>query len=506
MMRNGQVWQWLVLIFLVFLWLAGGTTHPAPVVGLAVVFGALAVLALSVWRLLARPGAVPRLVKQGFLLMALVTLVIAAQLLPLPPELWTRLPGRATVVEAFAAAGLPLPWQPLSLSPPATRAALLALLPGFAMFAAGAGLSHRRWSAVARAIVALAVAATLLGLAQRFQGKTSVLYFYPDAASGLAQGTFSNRNFLAEQLFIAIPFLFALVFGELHKRRMPVVVAGAGFVGLFVVMVGLALSGSRAGIIFAMLALFLSLFLLVNRGADDTAPNVRRFIVIAVFFAALIVVQFGMIGLLRLAQTDVVSDYRTVIGAVSWSAMKTYFPWGSGYGTFIPVYALHETPATMVSSYVNAAHNDYLQLLLEGGAVTVVVLALFMVWVTVGAWHLWRQAGSDAQTLVGRAASLALVLFLLHALMDFGLRMPFLMGLFGLCLGLVAAGPKLHSRHHARASRSPAGAPAAAARPEIAPARPPRQGPFFKTAAPPPGPGAASEAPARRNPAEEGPA
>ena len=38
-------------------------------------------------------------------------------IVPLPPELWTALPGRSEIVANYRLLGVPLPWLPLSLAP-----------------------------------------------------------------------------------------------------------------------------------------------------------------------------------------------------------------------------------------------------------------------------------------------------------------------------------------------------------------------------------------------------
>ena len=66
---------------------------------------------------------------------ALAVLLVLLQLIPLPPALWSHLPGREFVAQGFALIGQPLPWLPLSLSPADTIATAMALLPPLAMLA-----------------------------------------------------------------------------------------------------------------------------------------------------------------------------------------------------------------------------------------------------------------------------------------------------------------------------------------------------------------------------------
>src|SRR5262249_5961331 len=42
------------------------------------------------------------------------------QLIPMPPSLWSGLPGRGEIASAYEAAGMTLPWLPISLYPSAT--------------------------------------------------------------------------------------------------------------------------------------------------------------------------------------------------------------------------------------------------------------------------------------------------------------------------------------------------------------------------------------------------
>ena len=62
-------------------------------------------------------------------------LLILLQLVPVPPVLWSGLPGRGGVAEGYTLLGAPLPWLPLSLNPYGSLASSLALLPPIAVAA-----------------------------------------------------------------------------------------------------------------------------------------------------------------------------------------------------------------------------------------------------------------------------------------------------------------------------------------------------------------------------------
>ena len=86
----------------------------------------------------------PTLLQPAFIMerRGVLAVVIAIALLPLlqlvrlPPALWTLLPGRDTFSAAYDAAGVSLPWLPISLDPAATWRSFLALIPPIAVFLA----------------------------------------------------------------------------------------------------------------------------------------------------------------------------------------------------------------------------------------------------------------------------------------------------------------------------------------------------------------------------------
>mgnify|MGYP007125385276 CR=1 FL=1 len=65
-----------------------------------------------------------------------------AHLVPLPPAIWSQLPGRELVSEIDRAAGLGDVWRPLSLTPGATWNALHAQLVPLAALVLGAQLGR----------------------------------------------------------------------------------------------------------------------------------------------------------------------------------------------------------------------------------------------------------------------------------------------------------------------------------------------------------------------------
>lgn len=500
-MSQNRSWSLVVAGFLCLLWLLGGATRsPYSWAGLSVMGISLAVLLASLWRL--HDASITRAMRQGFALILAVTVLVVAQLIPLPVGLWTSLAGREALAQSLPVVGIEPAWHALSLAPALTRETFLIALPGFAMFMAAATVAPRHRASIGAVLVGLAVTAALWGLAQRQGGAEGSLYLYKTVLRGNATGPFINRNLLAASLYAVLPLLFALVIGGLrHHLERAVLWIGGGLVLTGVVIVGLGATASRAGILLAMLAVLLSPLLSLRRTVDARATPAAKLMGFAGIMAAMLLVVFGLTGILRLAETDFSTDYRAVMSAVSLATMKTYFPWGAGLGTFVPVYALHETPATMMEHFVIHAHNDWLELAIEAGLPAVILMVAFLLWYAAMTWRVWRQGGDGVEDMLGRAASISVLLFLLHSLGDFPLRMPFLMAVFALCLGFMAAGPKpVGHHHHQRSARAPAAGREPVLDSADKPRRQARQGPFFKTPAPPAGSGEAPAPPPRREP------
>ena len=121
---------------------------------------------------------------------------------------------------------------------------------------------------------------------------------------------------------------------------------------------------------------------------------------------------------------DVDDDLRWRFTEWSWPLIQQYWPSGSGFGSFATLFAAHERLEWVKPTAVNAVHNDYLQLLLEGGVPAVLLLVALLAGVAVAArrgLRLGRRDPARRELIAG----LAIVgLCLLHSLVDYPLRRP----------------------------------------------------------------------------------
>ncbi|WGM41126.1 O-antigen ligase family protein [Caulobacter sp. NIBR1757] len=427
--------------FLLTALLIGGATREEVIAPDIVGLLALPLLGWAIWRLRDRP--VERSERLAFAILAGCFLVGLIQLIPLPPGLWTALPGRGRIVDDLAAAGLTPGWAPISLRPQATVSALLCLIPAAALFLASRTLDQPGRRRLVLLILGVGIASAVVGGLQVVGGPDSPLRFYAVTNPEPAVGFFANRNHLASLFVCLVPFA-ALEALEAAARR-PV---GRVRIAIMLALVLLAGAGvlmtqSRAGALLLGLGLLGAVAMGWRAGlAKDRGRLVLAGGVLLLGLAAVSApLVFGSVFDRLGGGFD--TEIRIPAAQVASGAALTYAPFGSGLGSFVPIYMMHETSGSMQNTYVNHAHDDWLELLVETGLLGAAVMAAFLVWFGRTALRAWRQrSGPDASRGGGtgaRAASLVIGLLLAHSLVDYPLRTPAMMCVFALACGLMLA-------------------------------------------------------------------
>jgi O-antigen ligase len=451
---TAMVWSMLIACWLATVIMLGGTGFPAAAVQMYFTASSLGIIVFSLWQL--RHGFPSGMATFGAVLATLSFASLLIQLVPIPYDIWKTFPGRDVMVGAFAAIGEFPKSLPLTLSPRLTQQAALSLLPPLAAFLAALTIPRQMFWSLSASIVACALAGFLIGIIQKSQGAASGLFFYNNPGTAkYATGTFANRNFFAAQLYASVPFLAALAMVVAYRWRLRPLVTSLFtliYIGTLVAVMGAI--GSRAGIILAMLSVLLTL-IFIFRPAQHGGGQIglgKGMVATLIFFA--VMAQVSMVGVLRIAQTDPIGDFRNTISAVSFEAAKAQFPFGSGYGTFVPVYQFYETAETIVNPYINHAHNEWLELAIEGGATALALGVVFVLWLAYALIKAMRLDPYNQANAHIRAAGLALVLLLLHAIVDFPFRTDALLTMFGLCAGLLALATANSGKARRRASSS----------------------------------------------------
>lgn len=435
MKRFDRLWVYAVCGWFVLMTFFGGVSTPSNWQLLLQSLSSIILLCFALWRL--RTGFPTRAAAFGAGIASLTIGFVLIQNLPIPFSIWASLPGRQLFVDSFTAIGAKPALLAFSLSPLQTSSAALALIPALAGFFATLTLRIEDYGKLVLAILACALVGLIIGLAQKSLGESSGLYFYLSGDAKVATGTFGNRNFFAAQLFLSIPFAAAFASSLAQKQRTGSwVIAIFALVYIVLLVAGLAAIGSRAGLILAMVSVLLSVIYVFRINAAKGMSQ-ARWSVYALLISFVVIAQLGMVGVMRVLNTDPMEDYRGDIFGVTLQAAKSYFPAGSGFGTFVPVYQQFETPAVILDRYVNHAHNEWLEQLLEGGAPALLLIAVFLFAYLVNVISVSRLATSVAHHAYYRAAAVVIFLMLCHATVDFALRTPALLSLFAVSCGFL---------------------------------------------------------------------
>ena len=420
------------LVLLVFSFAFGGASHSHALRLALVELASLPLLVLASRRLITTGAWRDHRFPLG-LLAALVAIPLV-QLIPLPPAIWTGLPGRDQMVLALELAGLEPGWSPLSLAPDKTWASALALLPPAALFLAVLSLSHIQRERLVQVCIAAAIGGILLGAAQLVSGDR--LYLWEWAEAGQIRGFFANRNHLASSLLVALPF--AVVWGAAtlrrRDRRTNALWFGALFTGL--VIVALAAIRSRAGItLFApvMLISLMAAWIAAGRGR----PGPGLLVLVGSIGAALTAVAIlALPPILQRFDTEGAPEVRLERWPLVVETADTFLPLGSGIGSFDAVYRSVEPVEELDSTFFNQAHNEYLETWLEAGWLGIGLVLAFLVWYLRRCWTAWKAPPSREADLQ-RAASISIGVLLLHSAGDYPLRTVTLAVVFALCCGLL---------------------------------------------------------------------
>jgi O-antigen ligase len=425
---------WSLLALLAVVALTGGSAR-ATSLGQVVVLSA-ATLAATAWIALV-PSAGDRRLRWGFAFLGLCAALICLQLVPLPPSWWRSLPGREAYVAAAAAAGVEGVWRPLSLAPDLSWSALFALLVPAALLVGLARMSTRRRVDLLLPLAALIFASGVLGLAQVSGGPDSPLRWYGGNPDPSAVGFLANRNHQALLLACALPILAALAsLPSTRPNRQRAMRWGALGVGAFIVLM-LPSTGSRAGLVVGGVSILLAVAIaapsLIERLRSMRRRRRRRVLAggagALIAFVAILLFLGQNVAFTRLATLDPMSDQRVRAFPTVSQMTRTFFPWGSGVGTFEPVFRHFEPFGLLKLTYFNQAHNDIVQLVLEGGVFAAALLAAFLLWWAVASVRAWR-APASGPALAARAGSAVVLLCLIASIVDYPLRTALMLAIF----------------------------------------------------------------------------
>jgi hypothetical protein len=434
---------WTLALFVISVWLTGGASRVDAqslilLRPLSVVVCALALLTLRREHIVSR--------KWLFAGFGCIMLLCLIHLVPLPPNLWKSLPGRELFAEIDKLAGLGEVWRPLTITPMNGWHAFASLITPLAVLLLGVQLNREDLYRLLPLLLALGGLSGLLGVLQIMGDPQGSLYLYRITNNGSAVGLFANRNHAAVMLACLFPMLSvyaSISRGTEDTQRMRQFLAVA--VGIMLIPL-ILVTGSRSGILMTLPALIVAAFLYrkpiqgrsVRRGEGrfqlKAGYSVAGAIVASLVLLTIIFSRAAAVD--RLLKQSAVEDSRADYWDVGLKMIAKYFPFGSGTGSFVEAYQIHEPVRTLTTNYVNHMHNDWLEIPLTGGLPAIAILMVAVGFYTLKTIRLWRGADRDRRAVkIAKLASALILIIALASAADYPLRTPIIMSVFAiLCL------------------------------------------------------------------------
>jgi O-antigen ligase len=417
-------------------------------------FGAgLLLMAMALGRLLHRPpaAALPLRYRWAALLWLLWLLWIGLQLLPLPVAWLQSLSPAALAVHAGVPVG---PIDSLSVAPAASAESWLLSLGYFSLYLVAAVLcrDRARRRLVAGTLVLAGLIQAVYGSLMTLSGAEIGFVVRKTYYLGFATGTFVNRNHLAAYLELAGAAGVGLVVADLKAGgpgdwRMRL----SNWIGLIfstkaririalsMIVIGLVMSRSRMGNTAFFVALSVSgLGYLLLRERRLFLPALALFSSLLLIDTLIVSRWFGLEKVVqRIENTQLEQEQRLEVYLLLPPMVQAYSNTGSGLGSFGVAFTPYK-PADLVG-YLDHAHNDYLEFLIEAGIPGVIVLALLLAFHVLHAINVVLRRNDRLAQGICLGYLMATLALAVHAVVEFNFQIPAIAASYAVLMGLAAS-------------------------------------------------------------------
>lgn len=413
-MLKANVGQINILLILASLLGGGGSGYGLS--NLAVQLAALTILAVNYDAVRNFLATAPRI----FIVLVIASLALPLlQLIPLPPAIWSGLPARQLISEAFGLADGPQ-WFPFTVNPARTLVAFISLIAPFTILAIGWSLNEQDRTRVQSLIVGLGLLNLVPGIVEVLGGDGQSLLYPANKMPGVMFGLFANRNstglFLdcCLLLLTALPTIKRSALGTFSRLLLATLLT-----------LGVVLTQSRSSIALLVLPAGLAITRAMS-AHKSTFPQKLPTTLRATFAAGLAgVILLSIVPLLGETRLGTIADrfeqgdgQRSLIWEDAQFAAQRYWPLGAGMGTFDEVFQVDESLEYISPRRAGRAHNDYLELAIEAGAVGLALVFGWALWIIVAA----RRALAKPQQWPAIAGTGILIAIGLQSLLDFPMR------------------------------------------------------------------------------------
>jgi O-antigen ligase len=290
-------------------------------------------------------------------------------------------------------------------------------------------------------------AIAMFSLMQGLSSNGKLYWLRTPESGGWIYGPYVNHNHYAGlmEMLIPVPLVICLAGGVQVSRRALAAIAAA------VMASTIFLSGSRGGMAaFAAQMAVLAGFLITRRKNAKTVFALAFFLCIALGLLAWLGggdLVDRVASIHSGAQVELSGGTRLTIDhdALRMFAQKPILGWG--LGVFPEIYPQFSTLAT--NFQVGMAHDDYLQVLVEMGALGFAAVLWFLLVLFHSALKKLKHWPSNTNAALTLAAVLGVIGILVHSFVDFNLQIPANAALFCVLSTIAAMEPRF-GRHHRR--------------------------------------------------------
>jgi O-antigen ligase len=295
-------------------------------------------------------------------------------------------------------------------------------------FLAAEEIGGERAESFSIVLAVFGAAVSLFAILQYASGTQDIYWFHKTPWGGPVFGPFANHNHYAGLMEMLWPFAWALAWCQSGARR-ALLIAGAA-----VMIASVFLSASRGGVLSALVQVLIAAIFLRSK-FQRRAP---------VMIGGLAVVLAVAVSVFWLASPETLSHLLDTEGAKRLTIdrdginMWLQRPWlGFGLGTFPIAYPHFRSFYTTL--FINQAHNDYLQLLIECGIAGFMCVLAFLGLALREATRVIRRFGvQDPTGAVRLAAVLGIAGILVHSSLDYNLHIPSNAALFAALCGIAS--------------------------------------------------------------------
>ena len=339
----------------------------------------------------------------------------------------------------------------ISVNPASTMQSTMGLLMYGAIFFAAYiwGRDPKKAKTALVTLIAAGFAFAVYGLIVQFSNAQMVLWFDKSAYINDLTATFVNRNTFATYAGIILVCTTAILFETFaesirsslpFRERVRALLIGLDGQGWFllvswiVIFTSLLSSHSRAGFVSALVGIVVLLFAFKQTRTHKSSSGITLFVTLSLGVGALFLISGEILGS-RLVFTSLNSESRPIVYSLTFSAALERPIWGTGLGTFADVFRAIRTED--LSKFFLQAHNTYLELFLELGAVG--FLLFVGAFISLAVIYI-RGVISRRRCAVYPSLGIA-VTFLIgtHSIVDFSMQIPAVAMTYCLVAGIACA-------------------------------------------------------------------